>query len=44
MHITLFLGLWLSKQDYMETGGSDVQETIVLEQEVEPTTCESQVL
>lgn len=38
-----FQGLWLTKQDYMETGGSDVQETIVLEQEVE-STCESQIL
>ena len=38
-----FQGLWLSKQDYMETGGSDVQETTVLEQEVE-STCESQLL
>jgi len=28
-----FQGLWLSKQDYMETGGGDVQETTVLEQE-----------
>ena len=38
-----FQGLWLTKQDYMETGGSDVQETTVLEQEVE-STCESQIL
>lgn len=30
-----FQGLWLTKQDYMETGGNDVQESIVLEQQTE---------
>ena len=30
-----FQGLWLSKQDYTETGAGDVQEATVLEQENE---------